>query len=275
MSDEAEPRGDLGAPTTTSVRYEVAERIATITLDRPATRNALGPDEWRALGARVAEAEADAGVRVVVITGAGGTFSAGGDLKTMPERLAEPRDVRAANLVVLAQLVPRLRALPKPVIAMIDGACVGAGLSLALACDLRIASSRARLGAAFHRVGLTGDFGLLWLLPRIVGPTQAMDLLMRAEAIDAARAEAIGLVTRVVDPARLADETYDYARRLADGPPIAQGFTKRGLHRALESDLPAMIEWEAEAQATCSHTDDAHEGVHAFLERRKPVFRGG
>jgi 2-(1,2-epoxy-1,2-dihydrophenyl)acetyl-CoA isomerase len=257
-----------------SVRYEVAERIATITLDRPDVKNALGPDEWRALSARVDDAAADGDVRVVVVTGAGGTFSAGGDLKTMPERLAEPRDVRTANLTVLAQIVPKLRALPKPVVAMIDGACVGAGLSLALACDLRIASSRAKLGAAFHRVGLTGDFGMLWLLPRIVGPTQAMDLLMRAEVIDATRAEAIGLVTRVVDAERLADETYDYARRLADGPPVAQGFTKQGLHRALEHDLPSMIAWEADAQATCSHTADAYEGVHAFLERRKPVFRG-
>jgi 2-(1,2-epoxy-1,2-dihydrophenyl)acetyl-CoA isomerase len=260
---------------TESVRYEVAERIATITLDRPEVRNALGPEEWKALHARVDDADGDGGVRVVVITGAGGTFSAGGDLKTMPARLAEPRDVRAANLVTLAQLVPRLRAMAKPAIAMIDGACVGAGLSLALACDLRLASSRARLGAAFHRVGLTGDFGLLWLLPRIVGPTHAMDLLMRAETIDGARAEAIGLVTRVVETERLADETYDYARRLADGPPLAQGLTKQGLNRALECDLAAMLEWEAEAQATCSHSADAHEGVHAFLERRKPLFRGG
>jgi 2-(1,2-epoxy-1,2-dihydrophenyl)acetyl-CoA isomerase len=257
-----------------SVRYETAERIATITIDRPEVRNALGPDEWKALSAHVDVAAADNAVRVLVITGAGETFSAGGDLTTMPERLAEPRDVRKANLVVLAQIVPKLRELAKPVIAMIDGACVGAGLSLALACDLRIASSRAKLGAAFHRVGLTGDFGLLWLLPRIVGPTQAMDLLMRAETIDAARAETIGLVTRVVDAARLVDETYDYARRLADGPPVAQGFTKRGLHRALESELGAMIDWEADAQATCSHTNDAHEGVRAFAERRKPVFRG-
>jgi 2-(1,2-epoxy-1,2-dihydrophenyl)acetyl-CoA isomerase len=257
-----------------TVRYEVAERIATITIDRPDVKNALGPDEWRALSARVDDAAADGDVRVVVVTGAGGTFSAGGDLKTMPERLAEPRDVRTANLTVLAQIVPKLRALSKPVIAMIDGACVGAGLSLALACDLRIASTRAKLGAAFHRVGLTGDFGILWLLPRIVGPTHAMELLMRAEIIDAAHAEAIGLVGRVVEPERLADETYDFARRLADGPPVAQGFTKQGLHRALEHDLATMIAWEADAQATCSHTADAHEGVHAFLERRKPVFRG-
>jgi 2-(1,2-epoxy-1,2-dihydrophenyl)acetyl-CoA isomerase len=257
-----------------SVRYDVAERVATITIDRPEVKNALGPDEWRALRGHIDHADGDAGVRVVVITGAGGTFSAGGDLKTMPERLAEPRDVRKANLVVLAQIVPRLRELGKPVIAMVDGACVGAGLSLALACDLRIASARARFGAAFHRVGLTGDFGMLWLLPRIVGPTHAMDMLMRAEPIDAARAEAIGLVGRVVDAAALADETYAFARRLADGPPIAQAFTKRGLHRALESELSAMLEWEADAQATCSHTADAYEGVNAFLARRTPVFRG-
>ena len=257
-----------------TVRYEVAAHIATVTLDRPDVKNALGPDEWKLLGARLDDAAADDDVRVIVLTGAGGTFSAGGDLKTMPERLALPHDVRRANLFADAQVVPQLRALPKPVIAMIDGAAVGAGLSLALACDLRIASSRARLGAAFHRVGLTGDFGLLWLLPRVVGPTRAMDLLMRAEPIDAARAEVIGLVTAVVDVARLADETYDYARRLADGPPIAQGFTKRGLHRALESDLETMLRWEAEAQATCSHSADAHEGVRAFLERRKPVFTG-
>jgi 2-(1,2-epoxy-1,2-dihydrophenyl)acetyl-CoA isomerase len=257
-----------------SVRYEVAERIATITIDRPDVKNALGPDEWKALRARVDDAAADGDVRVLVITGAGGTFSAGGDLKTMPERLAQPLDVRRANLLVDAQLIPTLRELPKPVIAMIDGAAVGAGLSLALGCDLRIASSRARLGAAFHRVGLTADFGLSWLLPRVVGPTVAMDLLMRAEPIDAARAEAIGLVTRVVDAERLADETYEYARRLADGPPIAQGFTKRALHRALDAPLAELLAFEADAQATCSHTSDAHEGVRAFLERRKPIFTG-
>jgi enoyl-CoA hydratase/carnithine racemase len=257
-----------------TVRYEVSERIATLTIDRPDVKNALGPAEWHALKDHVDAAAADDAVRVLVVTGAGGSFSAGGDLKTMPERLAQPLDQRRANLSVSAQLVPTLRALPKPVIAMIDGACVGAGLALALACDLRIAASRAKLGASFHRVGLTGDFGLLWLLPRIVGPTQAMELLMRGDIIDAARAEAIGLVGRVVADEQLADETYGLARRLAAGPPIAQGFTKRGLHLAADIELGAMIDWEADAQATCSHTADAHEGVRAFLERRKPNFTG-
>jgi 2-(1,2-epoxy-1,2-dihydrophenyl)acetyl-CoA isomerase len=257
-----------------SVEYAAADGIATITIARPDVKNALGPGEWQALRAHVATAGADEGVRVVVITGAGGVFSAGGDLKTMPERLAQPHDVRKANLVADAQLIPILRALPKPVLAMIDGAAVGAGLSLALACDVRIASTRAKLGAAFHRIGLTGDFGLLWLLPRVIGPTRAMDLLMRAEPVDAVEAERMGLVTRVVAPDELADATYDYARRLVAGPPLAQGLTKLGLHRAHELDLASMIEWEAEAQARCSRSDDAAEGVRAFLERRAPQFRG-
>jgi 2-(1,2-epoxy-1,2-dihydrophenyl)acetyl-CoA isomerase len=256
------------------VRYAASDGIATITIDRPGVKNALGPAEWQALRAHVATAASDESVRAVVVTGAGGVFSAGGDLKTMPERLAQPHDERKANLIHDAQLILALRALPKPVLAMIDGPAVGAGLSLALACDVRMASTRARLGAAFHRIGLTGDFGLLWLLPRTIGPARAMDLLLRAEPVDAVAAEALGLVTRVVAPEALVEETYAYARRLVAGPPLAQGLTKLGLQRALEVDLASMIEWEAEAQARCSRSDDAKEGVRAFLERRAPVFRG-
>jgi 2-(1,2-epoxy-1,2-dihydrophenyl)acetyl-CoA isomerase len=257
-----------------SVDYVAGDGIATLTIDRPDVKNALGPAEWQALRAHVATAAGDDSVRVLVVTGAGGAFSAGGDLKTMPERLAQPHDERKANLIGDAQLILTLRALAKPVLAMIDGPAVGAGLSLALACDVRIASTRAKLGAAFHRVGLTGDFGLLWLLPRVIGPTRAMDLLLRAEPVDAVAAEAMGLVTRVVAPEALVEETYAYARRLVAGPPLAQGLTKLGLHRALDVDLASMIEWEAEAQARCSRSDDAQEGVRAFLERRAPSFRG-
>jgi 2-(1,2-epoxy-1,2-dihydrophenyl)acetyl-CoA isomerase len=256
------------------VRYSVSDGIATITLDRPDVKNALGPGEWQALRAHVKSAAGDESVRVVVLTGAGGVFSAGGDLKTMPERLAQPHDVRRANLINDAQVILALRALPKPVLAMIDGPAVGAGLSLALACDVRIASTRAKLGASFHRIGLTGDFGLLWLLPRIIGPARAMDLLLRAEPVEAVAAEQLGLVTRVVAPEVIVEETHAYARRLVAGPPLAQGLTKLGLHHALDVDLAAMIEWEAEAQARCSRSDDANEGVRAFLERRAPNFRG-
>jgi enoyl-CoA hydratase/carnithine racemase len=256
------------------IQLAVADRVATLTLDRPAVKNALGPAEWQALRRRIDEVNADGEIRALVITGAGDTFSAGGDLKTIPKRLAQPREVRRANLLADAQVIIAIRALRQPVIAMVDGIAAGAGLSLALACDVRIASTRARLGAPFHRVGLTGDFGLLWLLPRIVGPTRAMDLLLDTELIDAARAESIGLVTRVVPAEQLAGETYAYAQRLAEGPPLAQAFTKQGLHRALEADFAEFLSWEAEAQAACSLTADAREGVRAFLERRKPRFAG-
>jgi len=200
-----------------SVRYEVAERIATITIDRPAVKNALGPEEWRELRGRIDAADADADVRVLVITGAGGTFSAGGDLKTMPERLAEPRDVRAANLVVQAQIVPRLRELGKPVIAMIDGACVGAGLSLALACDLRIAGRSARMTTAFAKVGLSGDYGGTWFLTQLVGTAKARELYFLSEILDAERIEALGLANRVVADEELIAETMALARKLASG----------------------------------------------------------
>ncbi len=259
---------------TATVRYEVQDRIATLTIDRPEVRNALGPEEWRALRTLAQRAGDDPEVRVLVVTGAGGVFSAGGDLKTMPERLALPHHVRRAGLLSDAQVVTTLRGLPKPVIAIIEGVAVGAGLSLALACDVRIAAANAKLGAVFHKIGLTGDFGLLWLLPRVVGPTRAMDLLMSAELIDGTRAEAIGLVSRVLPPDQVRAEGLAYARRLADGPPLAMAFTKAGLHQSLERELAELLAFEAEAQATCSKSEDVREGLAAFFAKRAPLYQG-
>ena len=257
-----------------TVRYETSDRVATLTIDRPGARNALGPAEWQALEAGALRAAADAEVRVLIVTGAGGAFSAGGDVKTMPERLALDPAERRARLLADGKAIRALCEIEKPVIAQIDGPCVGAGLSLALACDLRIASRRATFGAVFHRVGLTGDFGLLHLLPRTVGAARAMEMVLLAEVIDAARAEAIGLVTRVVDPERLGDETRDLARRLAEGPAVAQALSKTGLRRCADLDLDAAMEWEAAAQAITSKTEDAREGLAALADKRKPRFIG-
>jgi len=257
-----------------SIDYEVRDRIATVTVNRPEVKNALGPEEWQALRVAVERAGADAAVRAVVVTGAGGTFSAGGDLKSMPERLALPRHVRRANLLADAQVVKVFRETPKPIVAAIEGAAVGAGLSLALACDVRIATTTAKLGATFHKIGLTGDFGMLWLLPRVVGPTRAMDLLLSSEIVDGVRAEQIGLVSRAVAPERLRDEVLAYAQRLVDGPPVAMAFTKRGLQLALEQELDALLAFEAEAQAICSKTEDVQEGLRAFREKRPPRWQG-
>jgi 2-(1,2-epoxy-1,2-dihydrophenyl)acetyl-CoA isomerase len=259
-----------------SVHYErVGERgVALLTLDRPQTRNALGPAEWHALGRHLAYIAADEAVRVVVLTGAGGAFSSGGDLHTMPARLELPPSERQERLWSDAQVIRALYELNQPVIAAIPGPCFGAGLSLALVCDLRLCAPGARFAASFHRIGLTGDFGLLWLLPRVVGPARAMELLMTAEPIDAARAEAIGLVQRIVPAEQLGAAALALAEQLAAGPPLAQAMTKRGLRRALQSDLAAMLEWESMAQTILGKTEDAREGVAAFLEKRAPKFSG-
>jgi 2-(1,2-epoxy-1,2-dihydrophenyl)acetyl-CoA isomerase len=257
-----------------SVLYATADRVATLTIDRPAAKNALGPDEWRRLAWGVARAAADPLVRVLVVTGAGDSFSAGGDVKTMPERLALPPAERRARLRADAEVVRALGALDKPSLARIDGPCVGAGLALALACDLRVASSRSSFGATFHRVGLTADFGTLYNLPRAVGPARAAELLLVGEMVDAERAEQIGLVHRVVAPLRLDEEVAGLARRLADGPPVAMALTKAGLRGAAGRDLEATLEWEAAAQAIASRTDDAREGLAALAEKRPPKFSG-
>jgi 2-(1,2-epoxy-1,2-dihydrophenyl)acetyl-CoA isomerase len=209
-----------------------------------------------------------------VVRGAGGVFSAGGDLKSMPERLALDRHVRRAQLLSDAQVVLTLRSLGKPVVAVIEGAAVGAGLSLALACDVRLVAAEAKLGAVFHKIGLTADFGLSWLLPRIVGPTRAMDLLLSAELVDGTRAVELGLCSRVFPAAALAAEAEAYVRRLADGPPLAIARTKAALHASEERTLAEMLAFEADAQALCSKTDDVREGLAAFFAKRAPKFEG-
>lgn len=259
-----------------SVHYErIGERgIAVLTLDRPQTKNAMGPAEWLALGRHLSFIASDDSVRVVVLTGAGGAFSSGGDLRSMPARLDLPPIERQERLLSDARAVKLLYELNRPVIAAIPGACAGAGLALALACDLRLCSPNARFGALFHRVGLTGDFGLLWLLPRVVGLARATELLLTAELIDAPRAESIGLVNRIVAQDQLMGAALSLAEQIAAGPPLAQMLTKRGLQRSVTSDLEAMLEWESMAQAALSKTADAREGVTAFLERRPAAFTG-
>ncbi len=258
---------------TGPVHYAVERAVATLTLARPEARNALRPADWQALGAQIAEAARDPAVRVLVLCGAGGNFCAGGDIPTMPERLALPLDERRAQLLADAETIAQLVELDKPVIARIEGAAVGAGLALALACDVRIATAEARLGAAFHRVGLSADFGLSWLLPRLVGLGRALDLLLSARLIEGAEAQAIGLISRSVAADALASEVDAYAARLAASPPLAVAASKRALWSCAPS-LRAQLIVEAEAQARLSHSADAHEGVAAFLAKRPPRFTG-
>lgn len=254
--------------------YEQAGRIARLTLSRPEAKNALRPADWQQLLLHVDDIARKPEVHVVWLSGSGGAFSSGGDLKTMPQRLAMPIAARREQLLRDSRVILALQQLDVPVVAAIPGVCMGAGLSLALSCDLRLASESATFGAVFHRVGLSADFGLSWLLPQAVGTAKAMHMLMTAAVLGAQDARACGLVHEVHPDAELESAALALCEKLARGPKLAQAMTRRALGRAATSDLATMLEWEAHSQSLLSKTADAAEGVLAFSEKRPPNFRG-
>jgi 2-(1,2-epoxy-1,2-dihydrophenyl)acetyl-CoA isomerase len=255
-----------------TVLLDRAEGIATLTLNRPGARNALDLTMRAELVSALDEIEADEAVRAVILTGAGGHFCAGGDVKTMTRRhtAAEGR----ARVELLNRFIARLFHFPKPTLAMVDGVAVGAGCNLALACDLVVASDRARFGQVFARIGLVPDGGGTWLLPRLVGLARAKELVFTAEIIGAAEALRIGLINRVVAAADLEREARALARTIAAGPPGALALAKTLLNRASVVDLAAALDLEAFAQAQAITSEDHAEGVRAFLEKRPPRFTG-
>jgi 2-(1,2-epoxy-1,2-dihydrophenyl)acetyl-CoA isomerase len=274
-----------------TVRSEVAERIATITLDRPDVLNAFDRALKEELLAALKHAARDADVRVVIVTGAGRAFSAGQDLR---ERLpADPGDAAAAgkarppsaptaspapldqelreryNPIILA-----IRTLEKPVIAAVNGVAAGAGMSLALACDIRIASEAASFIEVFGRVGLVPDTGSTWFLPRLVGPAKALELMWTTDSVDAPTALALGIVNRVVSADQLMAETRALAVRLASAAPLALALAKRAVNRGLETGLPEALDYEASLQGIAGRSADYAEGVRAFIEKRPARFTG-
>ena len=259
-----------------TIRAERANRVLTITLDRPQAYNAFTPTMGRELVDAFKGARRDPDVRAVVITGAGKAFCSGQDLGMTDELL--PADRRPALGDLLRRcyngLVLEMRRLDKPIVASINGVAAGAGMSLALACDLRIASESASFVQAFVNIGLVPDCGSLYFLPRIVGLAKALELCMLGERIDAQEALRIGLVSQVVAADELAGVTVELAARLANGAGVALGFTKRGLNRALEIDLDAKLEQEALLQEMAGRTSDFREGVTAFKEKRPARFSG-
>jgi 2-(1,2-epoxy-1,2-dihydrophenyl)acetyl-CoA isomerase len=256
-----------------TLMLERAGALATLTLNRPEARNALDAALRQELAAALDELERDPAVRVLVLTGAGGHFCAGGDVKSMRERRYTAADGRA-RVEVLNRLVLRLVDFPRPTIASVDGFAVGAGCNLALACDLIVASDRARFGQVFARIGLIPDGGGTWLLSRLVGLARAKELIFTADIIDAAEAVRLGLVNRVVPAATLAEETRRLAERIAAGPPLALQLAKRLVNRAAVSDLATALDAEAAAQAITITSEDHQEGLQAFFEKRAPRFRG-
>jgi enoyl-CoA hydratase/carnithine racemase len=257
--------------------YEVKDRIATLTLNRPDRLNALGGTLREDLYAAVTHAAADPAVRVLVITGAGRGFCSGGDVKSMSERnesgqASTTTDERVAP--IRDRCVIAIRDCVKPVIAVVNGPAAGAGMNLALACDMRIASSAAKFSQAFVKRGLTPDWAGSYFLPRVVGMAKACELIFTGDSIDAAEALRLGIVNSVVAPAELMTAAYALAKKIADGPPVAIQLAKRAILHNLETDLRCALEFETFTQTICKDTEDSKEGVRAFVEKRAPVFRG-
>jgi enoyl-CoA hydratase/carnithine racemase len=256
--------------------YETKDRVATLTLNRPDRMNALGgtlrEDLYSALSAAIDDAE----IRVIVFTGAGKAFCAGGDVKAMAEAKADGRARPLMERVAPGRdrTVLLMRDSPKPLIAAVNGAAAGAGMNLALACDIRIASTAAKFSQAFVRRGLHPDWGGTYFLPRIVGMAKAAEMIFTGEVIDAETARALGIVSALHAPERLMAATYELAAKIALGPPIAIRLARRALYHNQDADLRSALEFETFAQNICFETEDAREGIRAFVEKREPKFEG-
>jgi 2-(1,2-epoxy-1,2-dihydrophenyl)acetyl-CoA isomerase len=265
---------------TEDLLLEVKERVAILTMNRPDRRNALSSEMIEGYRRVLPVLARDPEVGCVIVTGAGRAFCAGGDVKGMAA--ADPARGPAASLEERIQALfddevavsGALHEMPKPTLAALPGAAAGAGLSIALACDLRIAAESAILTTAFAKVGFSGDYGGSWFLSRLVGTARARELYFLADRIDAKEAERLGIVNRVVPDSAIAAEALALARRLAAGPPIAYRYMKENLNRALAGDLRSCLAAEAAGMIRTGTTEDNREAVRAFVEKRDPVFRG-
>ena len=257
----------------------VEDGVAVLTMNRPERRNALSSEMLAGLVIALDEAETADDVRCVVLTGAGGAFCAGGDVKgmaagdnaqpsvTMDERIHRQR-------LTQRHTAGRIYTMPKPVIGSLPGPAAGAGLSLALACDLRIAAENAVLLTAFARVGFSGDYGGTYFMTQLIGSAKARELYYLSERISAADAERLGLLNRVVPADALEAETMALARQLADGPTVAYRYMKENLNRAVAGELFECLDMEATHHLHTGLTEDHKAAVKAFVEKRTPVFKG-
>ncbi len=259
--------------TSNVVLTEVTDHLATVTLNRPEKLNAMNLELLDTLAEVLRRLADDAGVRCVVLTGAGRGFCAGGDISAMASGEVPGGDP-VARLVRQEESSRLLHEMPKPTIAMINGPVAGAGLSVAMACDIRIAAESARFGTAFARVGFSGDFGGTWLMQRLIGPARARELYFTAQMIDAKEAVRLGLVNRAVPDGRLREETMALAQKITSGPPIALARMKQNMNLALVSDFATLLAAEAEAMIATAMTTDHLAAARAFLEKREPVFEG-
>lgn len=262
---------------TDDLLCSVTDHVATITLNNPSKRNALGDALTPALRQMLLETEADSDVRVLVLTGAGEAFCAGGDIGGMGASLGAEcsTDEMIRNLQHAQETVSlRLYEFAKPTIAALPGPAAGAGMSLALACDLRVAADSACLVPAFGHIGLSGDFGGSWYLSRLIGPGRAKEVYFTGRRIEASEGAALGLFNRVVPHADLPAATTELAGRIAAGPPVALRYMKENHNRAQVADLKTTMAMEADRMVRTMRTQDHKQAVTAFFEKKTPVFEG-
>ena len=257
------------------VVYETRGWSARLTINRPERRNALNPE----LGLRLVEAArraaTDPDVRAVLLKGAGGTFCVGGDVKSMAEgRAPLGFEAKMANLRRGMEVSRILHQMPKLVVAQLDGAAAGAGLSIALSCDLRVASASCKITTAFAKVGLSGDYGGTYFLTQMLGSAKARELYLTSPVLSATEAYNLGMVTKVVPDADIDAEAHDLAMSLAQGPSVTLGYIKRNINNAETMSLEACFDAEAIHHSRAGDTADHKEAAKAFVEKRKPVFQG-
>ena len=250
------------------------EGVATVTMNRPARKNAANGTMWRELLATFEDVSADRNVRVMVLTGAGDAFCSGADLGDPADVAGRPGDPFLVQMRALGDVALRLHRIPKPTIAKVGGVAAGAGMSMALGCDLVVASDTARFSQIFSKRGLSVDFGASWLLPRLIGLHRAKELAFFADIIDARQALEFGLVNRIVPADQLDEFVSDWATRLAAGPPLALSMTKALLNNSLNLSMDQAIEEESRSQAVNFATADTGEAIRAFAEKREPRFEG-
>lgn len=255
-------------PEPSPLEVRQVDGVLTLTMNRPAVKNALDADQWRRLAAALGNAAYDSNVRAVILTGANGVFSSGGELGAGGP--AHPLD----RMRIISAAAVALHDFPKPTIAKVPGPAIGGGWNLALCCDLVICSSNATFAQVFPRRGLSIDVGGSWLLPRLIGMQKAKLLTMTGDLLDAAEVERLGLVTQVVEPEDLDPVVESLAARLAAGPPAALSLTKSLLHHAATLDFAGSLEAEAMAQALNFASEDIQIGLQAFKARTTPSFTG-
>jgi 2-(1,2-epoxy-1,2-dihydrophenyl)acetyl-CoA isomerase len=256
------------------VLQSLDDGLLTITMNRPDRRNALHPDMTRGLVEAARRAAEDQAVRAVLLKGAGGTFCVGGDVKAMAVAEPKPLEERVAMLRKGMEVSRILHQMQKPVVAQLDGAAAGAGLSIALACDLRIASQSVKITTAFAKVGFSGDFGGTYFLTQMLGSAKARELYLLSPVLSAQDALALGMVNRVVPDAEIDATAREMALSLAQGPSVTLGYIKRNINNAEHLSLEACFDAEAMHHSRSGETADHKEAAKAFVEKRKPVFVG-